>query len=77
MCETPDPGIKWPQWHTLVFEGQVAAEMRVVCPQAVKQMLLNQARMVYWKKLAAKDECKELKGVWLGPIRDMVQKKNF
>ena len=28
------------------FEGQVAVDMRVVCPQDVKKMLLKQARMV-------------------------------
>ena len=31
----------------LPFEGQVAVDMRVVCPQDVKKMLLKQARMVY------------------------------
>ena len=23
MCETRDLGIKWPPWHTLIFEGEV------------------------------------------------------
>ena len=27
-----------PHWHTLLFEGQVAVDMRVVCPQEVKKM---------------------------------------
>ena len=27
MCETRDLGIKWPQWHTLTFEGQVQVDM--------------------------------------------------
>ena len=41
-------------------------DMRVVCPQDVKKMLLKQVRLVYWKKWAAKHECEELKeGVWL------------
>ena len=26
-------GIKWPQWHSLVFEGQVRVDMRHVCPK--------------------------------------------
>ena len=30
MCETRDQGIKWPQWHTLMFEQQVALDIRVV-----------------------------------------------
>ena len=47
MRETLDLGIKWPQWqHTLVFEGQVAVDMRVVCLHDVKKMLLKQAQMV-------------------------------
>ena len=28
MCETRDPGIKWPQWHTLVFECDRRIDMR-------------------------------------------------
>ena len=46
MCETRDLGIMWPQWHTLLFEGQVAVDMSAVSPQDVKKMLLKQARMV-------------------------------
>ena len=44
MCETRDLGIKWPQWHTLIFEGQVREDMRYVCPKDVKKLLLQQAR---------------------------------
>ena len=45
-------------------------------PQDVKKMLLNQARMVFWKKLAAKHECEELKeGAWLDPIQSMLRRK--
>ena len=54
MCETRDLGIKWPQWHTLIVEGQAQADMRYVCPKDVKKMLLKQARTVHWKKWAAK-----------------------
>ena len=62
MCETPDLGTKWPQWqHTLLFEGQVPVDMRVACPQDVKKMPLNQARLVSWNKSAAKHEREELK----------------
>ena len=53
MCETRDLGIQWPLWCTLLFEGQVPVDMRVVCPQDVKKMLLKQARMVCWNKWAA------------------------
>ena len=56
MCETRDLGIKWPQWHTLMFEGQETVDMRVVCPQDVKKMLLRQARMACWRMRAAKHE---------------------
>ena len=56
MCETRDLGIKWAQWHTLLFEEQVARDMRVVCLQDAKKMFLKQARMVCWKKSAAKHD---------------------
>ena len=61
MCETRDLGIKWPQWHTLVFEGHEAVDKRVVCPEDVEKMLLIPARMVCWRLWAAKHECEELK----------------
>ena len=54
-----DLGIKWPQWHTLIFKGQVREEMRYVCPRDVKKLLLQQARTVYWKKWAVKHEYEE------------------
>ena len=38
MCETRDLGIKWPCWHTLLFEAQVVVDMRVVWPQDVKNV---------------------------------------
>ena len=56
-CETRDLGNQWPLWCTLLFKEQVAVDMRVVCPQDVKKMLLKQARMAFWKKWAAKHEC--------------------
>ena len=49
MCETRDLGTTWSQWHTLMFEEQEAVDMRVICPQDVKKMLVKQTRMVYWK----------------------------
>ena len=73
MCETRDLGTQWPKWHTVPFEGQVAVDMRVVCPQDVKHMLLKQARMVCRKRWAAKHECEELKeGVWLELTRALL-----
>ena len=33
LCETRDHGTPRPQWHTLLFEGKVAVDMRVLCPQ--------------------------------------------
>ena len=59
--ETRDLGIEWPQWHTLLFEEQVAVDLMVVCPLDAKKMLLEQARMVCRKQCAAKREYVELK----------------
>ena len=76
MCETRDLGIKWPQRHTLIFEGQVRVDMRYVCPNDVKKMLLKQARSAFWKKCAAKHEYEELKeGIWLGPALALLRTK--
>ena len=54
MRENRDMGIKWPHCHTLFFEGQVAVDMRVACPQDVKKMLLKQARMVLLEEMGSK-----------------------
>ena len=60
MCETRDLGIKWPQRHTLMFEGEVSVDMRYSCPRDVRRMLVQQ-----W---AAKHEYQELKeGTWSEP----------
>ena len=75
-CETRDVGIKWPQWHVLILEGQVRVEMRYACPKNVKKMLFNQARTFYWKKWAARHEYEELKeGIWLEPTFALLRKK--
>ena len=58
-----------------MFKGHVAVDVRVVCPQDVTNMILEQARMVYWKRRAAKHKCDELKqGVWLEPIQSMLRR---
>ena len=59
-----------------MFEAQVAVDMRVVCPQDVKKMLLRQAKTVFWKTWAAKHECEELKeGIWLDTMQAMLLRK--
>ena len=35
MCETRDPGKKWPQWQTLMFSDEINIDMRLVCPKDV------------------------------------------
>ena len=78
MCETRDLGSKWPHRHALILivEGDRNADLKYVCPKDVKNMLLQQARTVYWKKWAAKHEYEELKeGIWLEPALALLRKK--
>ena len=76
MWETSNLGIKWPQWHTLIFEGLVRVELRKVCPKDVKKMSLGQARSTYWRKWAVKHGIEELKeGIWLEPALALLRKK--
>ena len=50
--------------------------MRVAFPPNAQNMLLEQARMVYWKRWAAKHECGVLKARgWLDPIQAMLRRK--
>ena len=66
MCDTRDLGMKWPHRHALIFEGEVRVDMKYVCPNDVKKMLVQRARSVYWKKWPAKHEYEELKEeIWL------------
>ena len=58
MCETRDLGMA--TVAHLLFEAQVTVDMRRVCPQDVKKMLLKQARMVCSMRWAAKHEYEEL-----------------
>ena len=76
MCETSDVGIKWSSWHTLVFSSEITIDMRFACPKDVQKMLVQRARSVYWKKLAAKHEHDELKeGAWLEPGLALLRQK--
>ena len=76
MCETRDLGMKWPCWHTRVFMNEITIDMRYVCPEDVKKMLVQRARSVCWKKWAAKHEHEELKeGRWLEPGLALLRKK--
>ena len=76
MCETRDLGIKWPQCHTFLCEGQAQVDVRYVCPKDVKNMLMKQAQSTYWRKWAAKHEYEELKqGIWLEPALDLLRRK--
>ena len=76
MRESRDLCIKWPHWHTLIFEGDRRIDMRDVCPKDGNKMLLQQARAVYWKKWAAKHENEELKeGMLLEPALALLRKK--
>ena len=60
----------------MIFEGDRSIDMKHVCPQGVKNMLLQQARKVCWKKWAAKHEHEELKeGIWLEPALALLRKK--
>ena len=54
--KTCDLGIKWPQWHALMFGGRVAVDVTVVCPQDLKKKFLKLARMFYRRRWAAKHE---------------------
>ena len=62
-----------PHWHSLMLWRQVAVDMRVVCPQDVKNLLVKQT-----EKWAATHECEELKkGVWLEPNQAMSRRKTI
>ena len=69
----------WPFVHTnaVQFSGDfVVVDMRFVCPKGVRNMLVQRARSVHWKKWAAKHEYEELKeGAWLEPGLALLREK--
>ena len=76
MCKIRDLGIKWPQWHTLMFSQEINIDMRFACPRDGKQKLVQKARSVYWKNWAAKHDYEELReGAWLEPRVALLRKK--
>ena len=55
-----------------MFEGQETVYMIV----DAQTMLLRQARMVHWRKWAAKHECEELKeGAWLDSMQAVMRRR--
>ena len=62
LCETRDLGIKWPQWRTLILEGQVQVDMTYVCPKDVKTK----------ENTSMKSGRKE--GIWLEPILALLRR---
>ena len=74
MCETGDLGIMCAQRHTLLFEVQVAVDMRVVLP-AGRGEDVEQARMCIGEKWEAKHECELKEGVWLKPIQAILRRR--
>ena len=61
--------------HTLVFNDETRIDMRYVCPKDVKNILVQRARPVSWKKWAAKHEQEEPKeGAWVEPAPALLRK---
>ena len=60
----------------MIFVGEVRIDMRYVCPKDVKKMLVQQARIVYWKKWPAKHEHEQLlkEGIWLEQALALLRK---
>ena len=76
MCGTRDLGITWPQWHPLLFQGQMVVDKSGLRAGREEKMLLKQAGTVYWKKWTGKHEHEELQeGVWLVPIQAVLRRK--
>ena len=51
-------------------------DVRVVCSQDVKKMLLRQARMVHWKRWAAEHKCEKLKdAAWLESVKALLRRE--
>ena len=59
-----------------MFSDEMKIDMRFVCPEDVKRMVVQRARSVHWKKWAAKHEYEVLKeGAWLEPGLALLRKK--
>ena len=76
VCETRDPGIRFPSWHVHLFEDGIIVDMKVACAQDVKKMLRRQAKEVVEKRWATKHEYEELTdGVWVEPLQALPIRK--
>ena len=70
-------GIRWPQWHTLMFSDEIQIDMEIgFVRKMFEKMLIQRARSVFWKKWAAKHGYEELKeGAWLEPRQALLRQK--
>ena len=66
MCETRDLGMRWPQWHTLVFSNEITVDMRYMCPKDVIKMLVPRARSggKFWRPSESEQKAKTSKQEW-------------
>ena len=62
------------RWHTLIVEGQERVDMRYVCPEDAKKMLLGQAKSTYLRRWTAKHEDGSSQ-LWLEPALALLRKK--
>ena len=79
MCETRYLEIKWPHWHTLIFEGDRRVDMRLFVRRMWRRCSCNrQNQSVHRKKWGAKHECEALKeGIWLEPALALLPLEHF
>ena len=69
MSEASYLGIKWPQWHTLMLEGQEKGGHEGGLPAGCNENASETSQSGLLEKVAAEHECEELKRVWLGSIQ--------
>ena len=67
MCETRDLDIKWPQWHTLIFEGQVRADMRYVCPKRREEDAFETGQVSLLEEVGCEARVRRIEGRFLAP----------
>ena len=46
-------GWQWPFWHTMISRTGIRVDMRGICPQGVKAMVLQESEQQHWAEWTA------------------------
>ena len=72
---TSNLGITWPQWRTLIFEGQERVDMRYACPQKFEEDVAGTSKINLPGEVCSETRERGIEGGTLAPALALLRKK--